>query len=227
MSKDFPIVAYFNLWLFGIAFGLIEAAVVVYLRTLFGQTGDSLFPLVAALQPQNAVVVRVELYRELATLVLMLVPAHFFARQAFTRFLGYLVVFGVWDLSYYVFLKAFLHWPPTLQTYDVLFMVPTVWVAPVVCPVLISIALIGFSTVYLYLIRIRMPRSPTALHWLLAILGGALVLYSFVNEADYYLQGGLPPRFSWAIFLVGFLLAAGSGFHFLIQYARQPKTRFL
>jgi hypothetical protein len=214
-------------WLvaFGIAFGLVEAAAVVYLRALLGSAGDSLFPLVT--DPPAAVVraLRVELLREAATLVLMLAPAMLFHPRPFLRFAAYLVVFGVWDLSYYAFLKALLDWPASLSTYDLLFLLPTVWVAPVLAPVLISLALVACGSATLWLARRGPVRAPSRMHFALALLGGALVLAAFMEDAGHFRAGGLPRAFDWPLFGAGYALALAAGLHFLYHLARDPRRR--
>ena len=104
------------LWVFGIAFGAIEAAVVVYLRALLEIEGDALFPMRRELTLPQARAMGVELLREAATLVLMLAPAWLFHPRPFVRFVAYMLVFGVWDLAYYGFLKLLLGWPAGLTT---------------------------------------------------------------------------------------------------------------
>lgn len=217
---------YLSLWLFGLAFGLIEAAVVIYLRQISGAVGQDPFPVLQALEETQQGAFQIERFREGATLILMLTPAFLFSNRIFERLLAFLIVFGLWDLSYYAFLRAFMGWPGTLFSYDVLFLIPTLWVAPVFCPILISASLIVFGSAYLLIARRRMSRNPNSLQWLIALLGGALVQLSFVNNADYYLAGGMPPRFSWLIFAAGYVLAALSGVYFLVQFMQQPKTRF-
>jgi hypothetical protein len=215
--------AYAMLWAFGIAFGLIEAAVVVYLRALLGETGDSLFPMLQNLQPLQQHVLRVELAREAATLVLMLGPAWLFHPRPFLRFVAYLLVFGVWDLAYYGFLELFIGWPAGPLTYDILFLLPTVWVAPVLCPALIALAMIAFGTAYLWLARRRALRAPRPRHWGPPLLGGALVLFAFMRDAGHYLGGGLPLGFAWGWFGAGLALAVAGGAHFLYDFARDPR----
>jgi hypothetical protein len=217
---------YLGLWMFGLAFGLIEAAVVMYLRLISGVTGEDLFPVLQAMDETQKSVFSVERFREAATLILMLTPAFLFSNRNFERMLAYGIVFGTWDMSYYGFLWVFLGWPASLFSYDVLFLIPTLWVAPVFCPLLISVSLVVFGSAYFLSARRRVARNPSAPQWLIALLGGALVLLSFVNHADYYLAGGMPPRFSWLIFVSGYFLAALSGVHFLVQFVQQPKTRF-
>ncbi len=135
-------------------------------------------------------------------------------------------MFGAWDLSYYAFLKLWLDWPAGLLTYDVLFLLPTVWVAPVLCPVLISLALVGLASACFWLDTRRTVIAPRAGYWLAGLVGGGLVLYAFMAEAGYYLAGGMPPRFPWPPFAVGFLLALLSGLHYLYRQSRRRGPTF-
>ena len=50
-------------------------------------------------------------------------------RTAVGKFAFFLFLFGVWDIFYYIWLKVFLHWPASLLTWDVLFLIPVPWVA--------------------------------------------------------------------------------------------------
>ena len=226
MDRDFSWGGYFSLWLFGIAFGYVEASVVVYLRTVYGLDGEPLFPLITELTDNQSTLTRIEALREFATLILMFSPAYLFSRRHLYRFMAYGIVFGIWDLFFYLFLKLQLDWPNSLFTYDVLFLIPTVWVAPVLCPLLISGSLVFFGSTYLSFSGSRVVRQPTIVHWLLGVVGGALVLYSFTNESAYYVSGGLPPRFSWGIFGTGYGLALLAALHFFYQYRQKVRARF-
>ena len=226
MDRDFNWGGYFSLWVFGIAFAYVEASVVVYLRTIYGLDGEPLFPLITELTDNQSILTRIEALREFATVILMFAPAYLFSRRNLYRFMAYAIVFGIWDLFYYLFLKLQLDWPNSLFTYDVLFLIPTVWVSPVLCPLLISGSLVFFGSAYLSFSGSRVVRRPTIAHWFLVVVGGALVLYSFTNQSAYYLSGGLPPRFSWGIFLTGYGLALLAALHFFYQFRQKVRARF-
>lgn len=218
---------YVSLWLFGLSFAFVEASVVVYLRQITGIEGSSLFPIRLESPPELARVFEVERYREAATLLLMLTPALLYGKGLFERIVVYGIVFGIWDAGYYMFLWWLTGWPESPLTYDVLFLLPTLWVAPVLCPALVSLALILFGTAYLWLLRRRMERLPNPLQWLMAVAGGVLVLAAFVQHDEYYLAGGMPPMFTWWLFLLGYVMAVSGGAWFLVEIARQPRTRFV
>jgi len=125
-------------FLFGLAMGYLEAAVVVYLRRIYYPQGFA-FPLNnTVLDPMFLV----EPGRELATIVMLGAIAWLAGKNRLGRFSWFLVVFGIWDISYYLGLKALLNWPASLLTWDILFLIPIPWAAPVLSPVLVAASMI-------------------------------------------------------------------------------------
>ena len=123
---------------FGIAFGFIEAAVVVYLRGLFYPNGFS-FPIAPfSKMPGATLFVLTETGREAATLVLLVSSAWLMARDLRGRLAVFLISFAVWDVFYYVWLKVILNWPASLFDWDILFLIPTLWAGPTLAPLLTS-----------------------------------------------------------------------------------------
>ena len=130
-----------------VAFALVEATVVVYLRKLFalptGMTyrgGFSHFP---------ASLLGYEQVREAATMVMLLVIGFLAGRDWWQRLAFWLFAFGMWDIFYYVWLYAYLRWPSSLGTRDLLFLIPREWWAPVWQPVLSSLAFIAVAVLIL------------------------------------------------------------------------------
>jgi len=78
----------------------------------------------------------------MATIVMLVAVGILAARNWWQRLGVFLLAFGTWDIFYYVFLHLFLRWPPTLKTYDVLFLIPGPWLAPVWLPILISVVMV-------------------------------------------------------------------------------------
>ncbi|MGA2571139.1 MAG: hypothetical protein ABSF23_11525 [Terracidiphilus sp.] len=120
--------------LFGIAFGFVEAAVVVYLRAATG-----LWPG----PPEKALAIpaalfRIECFREAATVVMLGVIAFFAGQKIKGKFLAFLWTFAFWDFFYYVWLRVAIGWPRSLFDADVLFLIPVPWVAQVWFPLLVS-----------------------------------------------------------------------------------------
>jgi len=129
----------FYLFAFGISFGYIEASVVYYLRLLCYPAGFS-FPL--NLPSLN--ILGVEITREVATIFLLLIVS-FFLDKTMKRWGYFCIFFGIWNIFYYVFLFILMRWPPSLFTYDILFLIPVLWVSPVICPLIVSFILIFYG----------------------------------------------------------------------------------
>ena len=157
--------------LFAIAMGFLEAIVVVYLRELYYPNGFS-FPL----QTMPAGILSVELVREICTMVMLLTLAWIAGKNKLQKFAWFIYCFAVWDIFYYVGLKLFLNWPPSLMTWDLLFLIPVAWVGPVLAPVICSLTMIllAASIVVLqekgYKVRIKLSE------WGL-IIGGAVIIF--------------------------------------------------
>ena len=60
------------------------------------------------------------------------------ARNLHEWIAAFAIAFGVWDIFFYVFLKLMIHWPESLSTWDILFLIPLPWVGPVWAPVLVA-----------------------------------------------------------------------------------------
>lgn len=133
---------------FGVAFGFVEAALVVYLRAVLGVLpGDSgvLSGVVQhALQPVQVLkdlppsLLKVEIVREAATIVMLTSVALLAARGLKERCAIFLWVFAAWDIFYYAGLWLTIRWPASLADLDVLFLIPVPWLAPVWFPILVS-----------------------------------------------------------------------------------------
>jgi hypothetical protein len=183
----------------------VEAAVVVYLRALYYPQGFA-FPL-AALPPG---MVAIEIGREAATLVMLLGVAMLAGRERWERFLAFCVSFGVWDLFYYVWLWLLLGWPPSLLTWDVLFLIPVPWTGPVLAPVVVSVLLVvGGLLLWRKGARGTPVRFPIPLRILL-LTGALLVLGSFVLDFQPVMRQMDPPPFRWGLFGAGVSLGVAA-----------------
>ena len=120
---------------FGIAFGLVEAAVVIYLRAAGGQAPG---PHSSALIVVPQALLRFEICREAATMIMLGTIAWLTGKAARERTLVFLWTFALWDLSYYGWLRVAIGWPQSLLTPDVLFLIPVPWLAQVWFPILVS-----------------------------------------------------------------------------------------
>lgn len=205
----------------------LESAVVIYARLHFYPEGFA-FPL----KPMDSWIVTVELFRELATMVMLLAPAALFVRTAQERFAWFCFSFGVWDIFYYVFLKAALDWPSGFLDWDILFLVPVVWVGPVLAPCLVALGMIMLGLIVAR--NARSGQGPSAWSWKhVAGLAsaGAIVLFTFIEEPSRHavehagmrallvvpapghqaleaLAAYRPTAFCWWLFLTGCSVAA-------------------
>ena len=138
--------------LFGIAFGVNEAVVVVYLRAATGLlsgfehglagTVGSLGPYeqMQLLAAMPVTLVSIELVREAATLIILAAVACAVAIRIPERWALFLWTFALWDIFYYVGLWLIVRWPPSVLTQDILFLIPVPWVSQVWFPVLVSLS---------------------------------------------------------------------------------------
>jgi hypothetical protein len=138
------------LLLFATAMGWLEGVVVVYIRGLIGMAHGPVVPSPAEVLErfrQLPWLLPTEQAREAATLVMLAAVAWLSAGRLRARFGAFLIIFGVWDIVYYVALYAMLRWPPSLATVDVLFLIPPGpwWNQPVWMPVLISCGMVGLG----------------------------------------------------------------------------------
>ncbi len=132
------------LGIYAVAMALFEAAVVVYMRRLYYPENPlELFPL----HFLNNYDPFLEFSREVATIVMILTVAFLAERRSLTRsFAAIVFVFGVWDLFYYVWLKILIDWPQRWLEWDVLFLIPRVWLGPWICPAGIAMLFIVWGS---------------------------------------------------------------------------------
>lgn len=138
--------------LFALSFGYVEAAVVIYIRAsiglLPGYNGSlaDVRALAAPLYRQPLMNVQmppalttIEVYREAATMVMLVSVALLMGRSRAERWAGFLWCFALWDIAYYAGLWATVRWPWSLLSPDVLFLLPVPWLAQVWFPLLVSV----------------------------------------------------------------------------------------
>lgn len=169
--------------LFAVAMGYLETSVVVYLRALYYPEGFN-FPL----KPMSQSIALTELYREAATLIMILAISLLAARDRLQRFAWFLVVFATWDITYYVFLKLLLDWPESFLTNDILFLLPSIWTGPVLAPVINSCTMLVLASVILVSRKGDSPLNKLrATEWILLILGSLLILIAYTKDYAVYM----------------------------------------
>jgi hypothetical protein len=187
--------------LFGVTMAYFEAAVVVYLRSLYYPHGFT-FPLTVI--PNN--ILAVELGRELASVVMLASVAALAGRKFWERFGYFAFCFGVWDIFYYVWLKVTLNWPVTLTDWDILYLIPVPWIGPVIAPMLVALLMVvaGLLVARRYgrggLIRLD------AFDWVLGAIATGCVLYSFMRDTGATLGQQVPQGYWYGLLIAGLVL---------------------
>lgn len=166
----------------------------------------------------------VELWREAATIVMLAAVGALAGRKKGERFAYFVYAFAIWDLIYYVVLKLSLNWPESLLTWDILFLLPVPWIAPVLAPCIIAVTMIAFS-----LLAIRHATDTRDVHIvprerLLIIAGSLVVIFSFTvdwiryegptildniaahRQIDAHVGSFVPTHFPWWIYIAGEVL---------------------
>ncbi len=225
--------------IFGIAMGFLEAIVVVYLRQIYYPHGFC-FPL----SPIPLKMLSVECLREITTIIMLAAVAFITGRNFLQKFSYFLYTFAIWDLFYYAGLKLLLNWPQSFLTWDILFLIPVVWIAPVLAPVICSLTMILLAgcVVFLqekgYIVKLKL------YEWGLILLGVFIIFFTFIwDYSQIIIQGGFlssfltlannehfqqiilryePTEYNWYLFALGefFVLCA------LLSMLRRTKYFF-
>jgi len=212
-----------GLVLFSVAFGYVEAAVVAYLRSIYnplrarfypGNPGE-LFPLLSlqqlqSLGPEHILRLKIELGRELATMLMLAGVALTVTRKPREWVAAFLICFGIWDMTFYLFLKVMLNWPASLLTWDILFLVPVPWTGPVIAPIVVSLSMIVCGFLLLWREHNHQPLHLTTWRWVLILLGGATIVLAFAWDFRNTANGGTPNPFQWWLFAAGEAIALGA-----------------
>lgn len=225
--------------IFGIAMAFLETSVVVYLRKLYYPEGFN-FPL----KIFDKDIAIVEIFREFATLIMLLGAGFISGRNKTEKFGLFLFSFAIWDIFYYIFLKITLNWPESLLTWDILFLIPTTWVGPVIAPVLVSILMIVFAILISRFTDRNIKTKINFREWVLLIVGSIVLIAGFVFDyvdfmLHYFSFGDIfnpantsklmekaltyiPVAFPWSIFFMGLTVISIGIFLF---YSRNKTLR--
>lgn len=206
----------FWLVVWGISFGYMEAAVVVYLRELYYPEGFT-FPAVII----QGRVMLTEVLREAATLLIMWATVCLVYQRLQSRVAAFVILFGIWDIFYYIFLKLILNWPENMNTWDILFLIPMPWIGPVWAPVLVSIGFVYAGTAILI-----QNHQNHFLHFnkkfiLLEIFAALFIIISFIIPGRYVIAQGLPSHFPWYLFFIGFFIGISVFLHYFYHSIRR------
>jgi hypothetical protein len=220
------------LFAFTIAMGLLESIVVVYLRTIYYPHGF-IFPLVMV----SKKIYLAELLREICTIVMLFAISFVCGENRLQRWCYFCYSFALWDIFYYLGLKILLDWPPSLLTWDILFLIPVTWVGPVLAPLICSLTMIIYSLVILYFQNRTPDYRRQWYEWLLIIMGTVLVFITFIWDyleiivfnhliADFFsllesdqfrniISTHIPTYYNWPLFTIGIIMIYISMFFML------------
>jgi hypothetical protein len=197
------------------AMAWVEAAAVVYLRTLTG--GLQPFQSAPVDLSAGTRLAGTEMVREAATLIMLLSVGWLAGRNWRSRLAYAMIAFGIWDILYYVFMAIIGPWPRSIWDWDVLFLIPLPWWGPVLAPVAVSVVLILAGTLVTQFDRPEQPLWPRTWAQISSLLGAGLGLYIFMASAIQAVVLGsgrdalgdlLPASFNWPLFAVALTLLA-------------------
>jgi len=229
--------------LFAITMGFLEAIVVVYLREIFYPGGFE-FPLVII--PQK--LFHIEILRETTTLIMLACVGMLAGDSKYEKFGWFLLAFGIWDIFYYIGLKISLGWPPSLMTWDILFLIPVRWVGPVLAPIICSLTMTILALLIIILENNGYNISFGKYSGTLFVLGTIIIFFSFIEsylillylkgffnffnttfnqaELEDAITSFVPERFNWLLFWIGEFFILGGVFHIFKQYIQHISKKY-
>ena len=195
--------------MFAIAMAYVESATVVFIRRIYG-----ISDLLLDIPPFDPVLAPIEVGRELATLIMLLAVGCAVGKSLQSRLSYTFIIFGVWDIFYYIWLRLFIGWPISLFSPDILFLIPLPWWGPVIAPVLIAcLMVVGGILTVISDDKGRKIRF-SAFDWISLIAGLLIILYSFMEDALAIMPADVetltqlrPTSFNWPIYILGLVLA--------------------
>jgi hypothetical protein len=151
-----------------------------------------------------------EIGREAATIIVLAAVALAVARNAAQWAAAFVIAFGTWDITFYVFLKVLLGRPASLFTWDILFLIPVPRAGPVLAPMLVSAVMIAAGVWHLRRDAQGDPVGISSAQWAGIMIGATVIVISFAMDYRNLMKGGTPNPFSWSVFLTGLLIGVGS-----------------
>jgi hypothetical protein len=231
------------LFIFSIGMAFIESSVVVYLRAMFYPDGFA-FPM----KDIGNHLAGTEFLREAGTMVMLVSVAFIAGKTKIQRFAYFIFCFAIWDIFYYIFLKLLLDWPASILEWDVLFLIPVVWVGPVLAPVICSFLMIVLALVLVRIENKSDSRRIGTLSWWLIIAGSLVVIVSFtmdyvaflnnffswkqiisfhwISKASALSEQYVPVRFNWWVFFSGIVLICAGIARIFIKRNSNTKTEY-
>ena len=216
------LVRFFIAVIFSIALGYFEASVVVYLREIFYPDGFR-FPLqLFTIDPLFKRLCFTEIGREAASLILIVTAAWLFGNNRRQKLAYFLIIFSVWDIFYYVWLKVLLDWPATIVDWDILFLIPMTWASPVLAPVLCSIMMFLFAIVILYRDYTGKSFNTSYLDVSGYFISGLIIIVSFCIPGPHIAKDDYSRFFYWPLFGSGLFISIGTFTRCLFTKSTKP-----
>ena len=152
----------------------------------------------------------VEVAREVCSLVLLAAIGWLAGQRKAERWGAFLLLFGLWDLVYYVVLKLVLDWPAgmDLSTWDILFLIPLPWTGPIWAPALVAAEFVAIGT-YLYYTAERQREYNGSRHHDSRRLRPSPSSDRFWSSGGRSIESRAPESFPVALFVTGVLLGTG------------------
>jgi hypothetical protein len=206
--------------LFGIVFGYLEAATVVYIRLVYEpihqrlfpeREADDLFPLFSFEQwaregPACLQTPALEVGRELGTVAAVALVALAVGQSYRQWAASFFLALGVWVWSYYGWLKVMVGWPHSLSDWDLIFAAPLPWVGPVGAALTVGATMVVTSGCFVWKEVAGQPLKAGRWGWL-ALGGGSLTLTgAFWWDYRNVLASQYPQPFNWILLVAGLSL---------------------
>jgi len=204
---------------FAVAFAWVETAVVLYLREKYFH-GSFYFPIFIKWEDGKLVIdhiMRVELGREIATILMLASVGCMAGKNAWQKFSFFMIAFGIWDIFYYIWLWVAIRWPESLMTWDLLFFVPLPWVGPVITPALIALVMVVAGTLIIYFDDKGIPIRWRWYDWAIILGCGFLMIVAFCWDWRNIIQKegaahvspvlGMPNPFAWWLYLPAYFIS--------------------
>ena len=125
--------------IFGVAMGLFEAIVVVYLRMIPAVKEYYVLPLIPHFPSE---LLFIEQIREASTIIMLVAFALLIGKKWWEKLAVFLWVFAIWDIFYYISLYFLINWPSSILEMDVVFLIPIQWYVPVISAIAVMIGLL-------------------------------------------------------------------------------------